>query len=226
MPHPPPQLPPGPIFVPASPEPLPRNPLLLGRWPQAPASHWVAPETPWGSSHPPPPSSDDLRPLVPRPCGDPARRRHLSVPAVTLAHRPQIHVGCTAAQVTQVAGPLGQSPERHVDARDGAVGHVTQRRPAPGSGVFGTSSSVQSLPPGRKMCQSPCPETLSPRSQWEPRVGGGSQALGLYWSEFSGARPMTARTEEASGQWAAPLGAGAGRQGNSVTAANMHVEVC
>lgn len=89
-------------------DPASPRPLLSWGWPPAPAPHWVTPETPWGSSHSPHSSSDDWRPLVPRPCGDPARRRHLSVPAVTLAHRPQIHVGTTAAQVTTGAGPLGR----------------------------------------------------------------------------------------------------------------------
>lgn len=206
-----------PVCVPASPEPLPQRwslnpplsspgdglkPLRPTGWPQKPRG--VPPTSP----APPPPMICD--PWFPAPRGDPARRRHLSVPAVTLAHRPQIHVGPTAAQVaaqvTKVAGPLGQSPEPHVDARDGAVGHVTRRRPAPGSGGFGTSSSVSSPPPGRKVCPSPSPDTLSPRSQWEPRVGGGRQALGL---PLAGVSRSAANDSENRGSQR-PMGGAAG----------------
>lgn len=75
----------------------------------------------------------------------------LSVPTVTLAHRPQVH-GCTvAAQVAKVVGPHGRSPERHCDApqseRHGAAGHVTRRRRVLGSVGFGTNfAAVVSAP--------------------------------------------------------------------------------
>lgn len=61
-------------------------------------------------------SGDDSDPLCPRPCGGPAGRRYLSVPAVTLAHRSQVHDSTATAQVAEAAGPLGGSPERRDDA--------------------------------------------------------------------------------------------------------------
>lgn len=131
------------------------------------------------------PSGDDSGSLCSRPCRGPAPRWHLSLPAVTLAHRPQVH-DCTAtAQVAGVAGPLGRSTERHDDApkstSHGGAGHVTRRRSALGSFGFGTSFLARESTPARKNL----PLALSPRSQWEPRVGGGSQARRGHWPELS-----------------------------------------
>lgn len=86
------------------------------------------------------------------------RWSHLSVPAVTLAHRAQVHADTATVQVVEVAGPLGRSPERQGDAsqsaRHEAASHVTRRRPALGSVGFGTSFSAQEFTRGTE--EFPC----------------------------------------------------------------------
>lgn len=101
------------------------------------------------------PSADDSGlPVFPPLRVNPARRRHLSFPAVTLAHRSQVH-DCTAAeQVTKVPGPLCRSPKRHADApqtaRHRTASHVTQRRATPGCVGFGNSFSTRDSTRGKE----------------------------------------------------------------------------
>lgn len=78
--------------------------------------------------------------------------KRLSVPAVALPHRAQVHDDTATAQVVEVAGPPGRSPKRHGDAsqpaRHEAASHVTRRRPALGSVGFGTNFSAREFTRG------------------------------------------------------------------------------
>ena len=126
------------------------------------------------------PSGDD--------CGGPAGQRHLWVPAVSLAHRSQVHGSTAAAEVAEAAGPLGGSPKRHDDAPQpechGPFGHVTRRGSALGSVAFGTSV-LAGKSPGKEKFMSPSQaDSLSPPSQWEPM---GSQRR---WREPGAERPL------------------------------------